>query len=147
MEYVLEKERSKLEIVSLDMIVREDSFVRVIDDFVDGIIKDQFSFKKSYCPINEKTYNPLTLIKLFLYGYVTDVKSSRKLAQLAIVNLEVIWLVKGVQLDYRALIDFREKNSEAIKKIIAMFMDFCTNDLDLETGNLVLDVYKSSRRR
>lgn len=131
MEYVLEKDRTELELVSLDMLVREDSFVRVIDAFVDKIIKDQFSFKNSYCPVKGKPYNPLTLTKLIMYGYVTGVKSSRKLAQLTIVNLEVIWLVKGVQPDYRAIIDFKEKNRESLITIITDFMDFCKNDLEL----------------
>ena len=144
MEYVIGTNRNQLEFTSLDMMVSEDSPVRVIDSFVEKTINGKISLKYSNRPVMGRTsYNPLTLVKLYLFGYMTGIKSSRKLAQLVKVNIEAMWLVEGLRPDFRTISDFRKNNIEAITEVFVKFREFCTNDLVSATGKNVFGGYKS----
>ncbi len=144
MEYVIGTNRNQLEFTSLDMMVREDSPVRVIDSFVEKSLKGQITFKTSKRPVmGRPSYNPLSMIKLYLYGYMIGVKSSRKLAHLVKVNIEAMWLVEGLTPDFRTIADFRKNNIEAITEVFIKFREFCVKDLASATGKNVFGGYKS----
>ena len=144
MEYVIGTNRNQLEFTSLDMMVREDSPVRVIDSFVEKTLKGQITFKTSKRPVmGRPSYNPLSMIKLYLYGYMIGVKSSRKLAHLVKVNIEAMWLVEGLTPDFRTIADFRKNNIEAITEVFIKFREFCVKDLASATGKNVFGGYKS----
>ena len=144
MEYVIGTNRNQLEFTSLDMMVREDSPVRVIDSFVEKSLKGQITFKTSNRPVmGRPSYNPLSMIKLYLYGYMIGVKSSRKLAHLVKVNIEAMWLVEGLTPDFRTIADFRKNNIEAITEVFIKFKEFCVKDLASATGKNVFGGYKS----
>lgn len=144
MEYVIGTNRNQLEFTSLDMMVREDSPVRVIDSFVEKTLKGQITFKTSKRPVmGRPSYNPLSMIKLYLYGYMIGVKSSRKLAHLVKVNIEAMWLVEGLTPDFRTIAEFRKNNIEAITEVFIKFKEFCVKDLASATGKNVFGGYKS----
>ena len=144
MEYVIGTNRNQLEFKSLDMMVREDSPVRVIDSFVEKSLKGQITFKTSNRPVmGRPSYNPLSMIKLYLYGYMIGVKSSRKLAHLVKVNIEAMWLVEGLTPDFRTIAEFRKNNIEAITEVFIKFREFCVKDLASATGKNVFGGYKS----
>ena len=144
MEYVIGTNRNQLEFTSLDMMVSEDSPVRVIDSFVEKTLKGKISLKYSERPaMGRPSYNPLTLVKLYLYGYMSGVKSSRKLARLVKVNIEAMWLVEGLKPDFRTISDFRKNNIEAIVAVFVKFREFCSTDLVKATGKNVFSGYKA----
>ncbi len=71
-----------------------------------------------------KPYNPKDLLKLYIYGYMNQVRSSRKLERETHRNIEVIWLLKKLQPDFKTISDFRKDNSRALKKVFRQFAIF-----------------------
>src|SRR3972149_9250722 len=81
-------------------------------------------------------YNPSDLSKVYLYGYLNSLRSSRKLMKECSRNLEVMWLLKNLTPDFKTIADFRKDNPEAIKKLFKSFVFFC-KQLDLFGGEVV----------
>ena len=75
-------------------------------------------------------YNPADLLKLYIYGYVNRVRSSRRLEIEARRNLEVIWLLCGLRPDFKTIADFRKDNRNAFKAVFRQFVLLCRK-LDL----------------
>ncbi len=75
-------------------------------------------------------YDPADMLKLYLYGYLNRVRSSRRLAAEATRNLELIWLLRGVRPDFRTIADFRRDNRAAFKAVFRTFVLLCRK-LDL----------------
>ena len=73
----------------------------------------------------QPAYDPAALIKLYLYGYIQGIRSSRKLEHETLRNLEVIWLIKGLQPSYRTIADFRKNNTDALKAVNREFILLC----------------------
>jgi transposase len=114
---------------TLDDTIGSDNVVRVIDKFVDEIPLESLDFKKAQ--INNKGtnhYDAKDLLKLYLYSYKEGVRSSRKIAELCKKNIEVIWLLGGLQPDFRTIADFRKDNRDNLKKIFAELTLFCKNE-------------------
>ena len=108
---------------SLDEYIDENNPVKVIDVFVDSLDLKEKGFKYSIplekgCP----PYNPGDLLKLYLYGYLNRIRSSRKLEKECIRNIEVIWLLNQLRPKYRTIAYFREHNSKAIKSVFRQFV-------------------------
>ncbi|MBB6714787.1 transposase [Clostridium gasigenes] len=70
-------------------------------------------------------YNPKDLLKLYVYGYLNGVRSSRKLAKQCLINKEVIWLVKDTTPKYRVIADFRKANVVALEHLFNHFVEYC----------------------
>lgn len=70
-------------------------------------------------------YHPKDMLKLYLYGYLNRVRSSRRLEQEATRNLEVIWLLKKLKPDFKTIADFRKDNKKALKKVFQDFTKLC----------------------
>ena len=81
-------------------------------------------------------YDPATLMKLYLYGYIYGIRSSRKLEHESLRNLEVIWLIKGLQPSYKTVADFRKNNIDALKAVNRDFILLC-RELSLFGGKEV----------
>ncbi|MDD2498584.1 MAG: IS1182 family transposase [Desulfitobacteriaceae bacterium] len=83
-------------------------------------------FARSICaPTGRPPYNPKDLLKLYLYGYLNRVRSSRKLEHEAIRNIEVMWLLKRLKPDFKTIADFRKDNKKAIKAVFRDFNKLC----------------------
>ena len=115
----------------LDDLIDKNADVRVIDAFVDSLDLVELGFKNS-SPSNkgQKVYNPADLLKLYLFGYKSGVRSSRKLMYQAKNNIEFIWLLHGLKPDFRTISDFRKNNKDVLKSILVQFNLDC-NELNL----------------
>ena len=110
----------------IDEYVEADAPVRLFDAFVDRLKMDELGFIRS-TPAETGTpgYNPRDLLKLYIYGYFYQVRSSRKLARECKCNVEVMWLLGKLSPDFRTISDFRKDNKEAITKVYKEFNKFC----------------------
>ena len=110
----------------IDEYVEADAPVRLFDAFVDRLKMDELGFIRS-TPAETGTpgYDPRGLLKLYIYGYFYQVRSSRKLARECKCNVEVMWLLSKLTPDFRTISDFRKDNKEAITKVYKEFNKFC----------------------
>ncbi|MBU3106204.1 transposase [Clostridium gasigenes] len=126
MNYIKGKERDQLRIESIESYIDEDNEVRVIDKIIDYIDIESLGFtigKNSVA--GRASYNPRDLLKLYVYGYLNGIRSSRKLAKQCLINKEVIWLVKDTTPKYRVIADFRKDNVVALEHLFNHFVQYC----------------------
>ena len=110
----------------LDDWVDEDNPVRVIDVFVDGLDLGVLGFERSLpAATGRPGYDPATLLKIYVYGYLNRIQSSRRLEREAQRNVELIWLTGRLMPDFKTIADFRRDNGEAIRKVCAQFVMLC----------------------
>lgn len=122
---------------SVDDYVAADNPVRFIAAFVDDLNLDELGFGRARPKATGRPgYDPADLLKLYLYGYLNRVRSSRCLAAETGRNLEVIWLLGGLRPDFRTIADFRRANREAFKPLFRSFVLLCRR-LDLFGRELV----------
>jgi len=122
---------------TLDKYVDAENPVRFIDAFIDSLNIEKLGFKHSItCDIGRPSYDPSDLLKLYVYGYLNQVRSSRKLEKECHRNLEVIWLTKKLAPDHKTIADFRKDNVDCIKPVFKEFVYLCRS-LDLYGAQLV----------
>lgn len=111
---------------SLDELVGTDHAVRVIDAFVDTLDLAQLEFSKVVAEaMGRPPYRPGDLLKLYLYGYVNQVRSSRRLEREAVRNIEAQWLINRVSPSFKTIADFRKDHPRAIVGVCRAFVRFC----------------------
>jgi len=110
---------------TIDDYVKGDNPVRVIDMFVNKLDMATLGFKKEPAKEGRPGYDPVDLLKLYIYGYFNKIRSSRKLEKETTRNLELIWLLEGIVPDFRCIADFRKNNPAAIKKVFKEFVQKC----------------------
>src|SRR5689334_17225211 len=111
---------------SLDDWVDESNPVRVIDAFVDALNLAELGFDRVKPAVTGRpSYHPSCLLKLYIYGYLNRVQSSRRLEREAGRNVEVMWLLGRLVPDHKTIADFRRDNGGAIKKVCARFVELC----------------------
>jgi len=103
--------------VSLNDAVDAENEVRLIDVFVDSLKLQEFGFKSDFIENGRPAYHPADLLKLFIYGYLNQIRSSRKLEKECKRNIEVMWLLKNLSPDHNTISNFRRDNPKAIKKV------------------------------
>lgn len=111
------REQTYLFPVSLNDAVDAENEVRLIDVFVDSLKLEKFGFKSDFLENGRPAYHPADLLKLFIYGYLNQVRSSRKLEKECKRNIEVMWLLKNLCPDHNTISNFRRDNPKAIKKV------------------------------
>ena len=108
-----------------DWIV-EDNPVRVIDAFVDELDLGELGFSGVEPEVTGRpSYHPSVLLKLYIYGYLNRMQSSRRLEREASRNVEVIWLLGRLAPDHKTIADFRKDNGRAIRQVCARFVELC----------------------
>jgi transposase len=120
----------------LDDYVAEDSSVRVIDVFIDELDLGSLGFRTQANDTGRPAYHPATLLKLFVYGYLNRVQSSRRLEREAQRNVELMWLTGRLAPDFKTIADFHKDNGEAIRRVCRQFVILCRN-LNLFANGLV----------
>lgn len=121
----------------IDDYIREDNPVQFVDAFVDSLVLGVLDFKRAYPQeIGRPPYDPGDMLKLYLWGYLNRIRSSRSLEKESHMNLEVMWLIKKLTPDFKTIADFRKDNKEAIKKVCKEFILLCKR-LELFEGELV----------
>ena len=125
------REQGLLLPASIDNFVAADNPVRFIDAFVDDLDLCEAGFHRSRPKATGRPgYDPGDMLKLYLYGYLNRVRSSRRLEAEAMRNLELIWLLRGLRPDYKTIADFRRDNRGAFKAVFRAFVVLCRK-LDL----------------
>jgi transposase len=110
----------------LDDYIDENNAARVIDAFVDRLDLVELGFANAELnACGRPPYDPAVLLKLYIYGYMNRTRSSRRLENLARVNVEVMWLLGKVVPDDRCIAAFRKNNSEALKKVFRELSLMC----------------------
>lgn len=111
------REQTYLFPVSLNDAVDAENEVRLVDLFVDSLDLGEFGFAIEHTENGRPAYHPADLLKLYIYGYLNRVRSSRSLEKECKRNIEVIWLLKNLQPDHNTISNFRRDNPGAIKKV------------------------------
>jgi transposase len=122
---------------SLDELVGSDDPVRVIDAFVEALDLAGLNFRRVVAAaMGRPPYRPSDLLKLYVYGYLNQLRSSRRLEREAARNLEVLWLINRVSPSFKTIADFRRDHPEAIVGVCRAFVRFCRRQ-SLYGGELV----------
>jgi transposase len=120
----------------LDDYVEEENPVRVIDVFIDDLDISGLGFKAEPASTGRPGYHPKTMLKLYVYGYLNRVQSSRRLEVEAQRNIELMWLTGRLAPDFKTIADFRKDNPEAIRLVCREFVMLCKK-LNLLSEKLV----------
>jgi transposase len=132
-----DRDQAQLLPARVDDYVHRDNPVRFIDAFVDDLALNEAGFARvEPKDTGRPAYDPADLLKLYIYGYVNRVRSSRRLETEAARNLEVIWLLCGLRPDFKTIADFRKDNCNAFKAVFREFVLLCRK-LDLFGRELV----------
>jgi len=113
---------------SIDNYIDEDNSVRVIDSYVDILDLSKLEFsntRKSDRVDGQKAYSPKLLLKIYIYGYLNKIRSSRMLEKESKRNLELIWLTQNLTPSYHTISDFRKNNPKALKQVFKEFILLC----------------------
>lgn len=111
---------------ALDDFVTEDNPVRVIDVFVDETDLGKLGFERVQAKNTGRPgYHPATLLKLYIYGYLNRIQSSRRLEKESHRNVELMWLLERLTPDFKTIADFRKDNGKAIKNVCRQFVELC----------------------
>ena len=110
----------------LDDFVGGDNPVRVVDAFVEALDLGELGFTRAApASTGRPGYNPAVLLKLYVYGYLNRIASSRRLEREAARNVELMWLIGRLAPDHKTIADFRRDNGEAIRKACSRFVLLC----------------------
>lgn len=124
----------------LDDWVDESNSVRVVDAFVEALNLAELGFRDVEPAMTGRPgYHPAPLLKLYIYGYLNRIQSSRRLEREAHRNLEVIWLLQRLTPDDKTIADFRKDNGPAIRKVCAKFVDLCRRMGLLTKASVAID--------
>jgi transposase len=132
------REQATLLPARIEDYVGPDNPVRAIDSFVGALELAKLGFQHADrgAEVGQPPYDPADLLKLYLYGYINQVRSSRRLEREACRNLELIWLLKSLTPGYRTIANFRKENWKALKAANRSFV-LLARELGLVGGTLV----------
>ncbi len=112
---------------SLDELVGENNPVRAIEEFVNMLDMEKLGFRTttSLRAEGQPAYSPKLLLKIYIYGYMNKIRSSRMLEKENIRNVEMMWLIQGLKPSYKTIANFRKNNSQALKQVFKEFVLIC----------------------
>lgn len=128
MPYVKGVDRNQITLFpeSIEDYITSDNQVRVIDAYVEQLDMDELKFNFATAPsLGRPPYDPRIMLKLYLYGCLNRVRSSRRLEHETKRNLELLWLLEKQSPDFKTIADFRKNNKQAIKEIFKNFVQLC----------------------
>lgn len=120
----------------LDEAIDSENPVRVVDAFIDALDLAELGFDVMPEATGRPGYHPATMLKIYLYGYLNQIQSSRRLERECARNVEVMWLVGQLTPDFKTIADFRRDNGQSIRKVCARFVVLCRG-MHLLDGNAV----------
>lgn len=134
MEFIAGMNRQQMQLSSMEDAISQDNVVRFVDAFVEKLDIEKLGFQvlklqKEGRPAFERK----VLLKLYFYGYLNGIRSSRRLERECIRNLELHWLLEGRRPNYHTIADFRKHNPDALRNIFKLFVLFL-KDMDLIGG-------------
>ena len=130
----------------LDDYVGEDNPVRVVDVFIDELDLEARGFSGVAPEVTGRpAYHPATLLKIYLYGYLNRIQSSRRLERESQRNIELMWLTGRLMPDFKTIADFRRDSGPAIRAACAQFVVLC-RQFNFSRGLSLRSTGASSRR-
>lgn len=138
MKYITGKNRNQIPLFasSIDEAIAQDNEVRLIDLFVESLKLEDFGFKFAFVENGRPAYHPSVLLKLYIYGYLNRIRSSRCLEKECGRNIELIWLMNSLVPDHNTIANFRKDNPRAIRKVFRATVQLAKH-FDLIGGQLV----------
>lgn len=124
---------------TLDDYVGGDNEVRAIDAFIDSLDISLMGFKADPAKEGRPGYDPRDMLKLYMYGYLNHIRSSRRLQKEASRNVELMWLLRKVVPDFRCIADFRKDNAKSIREVFRAFVRLCNKAGLLSHESVVID--------
>lgn len=138
-----ELSRDQISMVALEELVAPESYARLVDLFVEALPMEELGFKHA---VHEKEgrppYHPKVLLKLYMYGYRHGLRSSSKLHQACLVNVELWWLLKGLKPSKRTILYFRKNNAAAFKKAFQHFVLLLKEWKLIDGETIAIDSFK-----
>lgn len=127
MRYIEGADRNQITLFpeSIDEYICEDNPVRVIDEYVEQLDLGKLGFITACAMTGRPPYNKKDILKLYLYGYMNRIRSSRRLEHEAARNIEVIWLIRKLKPDFKTIADFRKDNKKGLKAVFRDFTKLC----------------------
>jgi len=121
----------------LDDYVTEENPMRVVDVFIDNLDLIALGFDGVTSAVTGRpSYHPAVLLKLYVYGYLNRVQSSRRLELEAQRNVELMWLTGRLTLDFKTIANFRKDNGKTFRQVCSQFVMICKN-LNLFADTLI----------
>ena len=136
MKFIQGFDRNQMQFFAYEQLISEDNDVRLIDAFVGSLNLADCGFKIEFVDNGRPAYHPSDLIKLYLYGYLNRIRSSRALEKECSRNIEVIWLLRSLTPDHNTISNFRRDNDKAIRKVFRATVRLAQN-FDLIGGKLL----------
>lgn len=138
MKFIQGQDRTQINLfpISLDQTIDPENEVRIIDLFVDSLSIKDYGFRTDFIENGRPAYHPAELLKLFIYGYMNKVRSTRDLEKECRRNIEVMWLLKCLRPDHNTIANFRRDNPKAIKKVFRATVQIAKH-FDLIGGKLI----------
>jgi transposase len=122
---------------SLEDYIAQDNAVRVVDAFVDKLDLKKLGFDRAEPSVTGRPgYQPATMLKIYVYGYLNRIQSSRRLERESHRNVELIWLTGRLMPSFKTIADFRKDNRKAIRRVCTEFVGLC-RELELFSATLV----------
>lgn len=139
MEHITGTHREQITLFpeAVEDYIAEENAVRFLDAFVDSLDTITLGFEHAnVSDTGRPPYQPRDLLKLYLYGYLNRIRSSRLLERETKRNLEVLWLLKRLSPDHKTISDFRRNNADALREVFKEFVRIC-KELELFSKELV----------
>jgi transposase len=138
MQFIQGKNRTQVPLYArcLDETISQSNEVRIIDLFVESIAINDYNFVIKKTIEGRPAYHPKDLLKLYVYGYLNSIRSSRVLEKECKRNIELMWLMKELTPDHNTISNFRRDNSAAIKKVFRQTVSIA-KQFDLIGGKLI----------
>jgi len=119
------KNRTQIEFTSLEDFIEKDNTVRFIDAFVEKLELDKLFFVTKTIKVEGRPcFSNQLFLKVYFYGYLNGIRSSRKLARECVRNIEMQWLCNALTPNYHSIADFRKLNSTALRNTFKLFVSF-----------------------
>lgn len=123
--------------ISLEDKITADNPIRFIDAFVNTIDLQKIGFSTRVLKAEGRpSFDTKVFLKIYLYGYLNGIRSSRRLEKECFRNIELQWLLEAICPNYHSIADFRKENPKALKKLFKLFVLFL-KDADLISGDII----------
>jgi transposase len=141
MHYKDHQDRYQIMMLSYDSMISQDNPVRLLDVMCRNFVESNLDlfFEKGKNKKGRKAYSPVSLLNLLVYGYFNGISTSRKLEKESHRNIELIWLIEGLQPDHWTISEFRKENGEAIKSFLRTFRRFLKDMSYISTERIIFD--------
>jgi transposase len=137
MQHIQGISRHQLQLGSLEDTISRDNPVRFIDVFVHSINLEKIGFIPRILKTEGRpSFDSKVFLKIYLYGYLNGIRSSRRLEKECLRNLEMQWLIEAIRPNYHSIADFRKDNPKTLKQLFKLFVSFL-KDADLISGDTI----------